>query len=82
MATQTHSRVHRIHTIPESASTANGSFLTKIAGSHLIPLCVIKCVSIQNITSRIAYERPEDPLQFMLDEIEKVRQGQKLDTLK
>lgn len=36
----------------------------------------------QNITSRIAYTRPEDPLQFMLDEIEKVRKGKKLDTLK
>lgn len=36
----------------------------------------------QNITSRIAYERPDDPLQFMLEEIEKVRKGQKLETLK
>ncbi|CAI8055515.1 Testis-specific expressed protein 55 [Geodia barretti] len=36
----------------------------------------------QNITSRIAYERPDDPLQFMLNEIEKVRKGQKLETLK
>lgn len=36
----------------------------------------------QNITSRIAYEKPDDPLQFMLDEIEKVRKGQKLDTLR
>ena len=37
---------------------------------------------LQNITSRIAYERPEDPLQFLLNEIEKVRKGQKLETLK
>lgn len=36
----------------------------------------------QTITSRIAYEKPDDPLQFMLDEIEKVRKGQKLDSLK
>ena len=38
--------------------------------------------TLQNITSRIAYEKPDDPLQFMLDEIEKVRKGQKLDVLK
>lgn len=36
----------------------------------------------QNITARIAFEKPEDPLQFMMDEIEKVRQGQKLEELK
>lgn len=36
----------------------------------------------QNLTSRLAYEKPADPLQFMLDEIEKIRKGQKLDDLK
>lgn len=35
----------------------------------------------QNIASQIAFHRPKDPLQFMLDEIEKVRSGQKLDEL-
>ncbi len=37
-----------------------------------------KIHSLQNLTSRIAYERPEDPLQFMLTEIEKVKKGEKL----
>ena len=39
-------------------------------------------VFLQNLTSRIAYERPEDPLQFMLTEIEKVKKGEKLEELK
>ena len=46
----------------------------------MIAACLVYI--LQNITSRIAYERPEDPLQFMLDEIERVRKGEKLDTLK
>lgn len=36
----------------------------------------------QNITTRIAYEKPSDPLQFMLDEIEKFRKGEVLKELK
>ncbi|XP_064402747.1 testis-specific expressed protein 55-like [Halichondria panicea] len=36
----------------------------------------------QNLTSRIAYERPEDPLEFMLTEIDKVKNGEKLPELK
>ena len=37
---------------------------------------------VQNLTSRIAYEKPADPLQFILDEMEKIKKGQKLDELK
>jgi hypothetical protein len=33
------------------------------------------------LTSRIAYERPENPLQFMLDEIGKVKRGETLEEL-
>jgi hypothetical protein len=33
------------------------------------------------LTSRIAFEKPEDPLQFMLNEIEKVHKGEKLKEL-
>ena len=36
----------------------------------------------QNITARITFEKPDDPLQFMLDEIEKVKKGEKLAELK
>lgn len=37
---------------------------------------------MQNLTSRIAFEKPEDPLQFMLNEIEKVQKGEKLKELR
>lgn len=33
------------------------------------------------MTSRIAFERPENPLQFMLDEIAKVQRGESLEDL-
>ena len=36
---------------------------------------------LQNLTSRIAFEKPEDPLQFMLNEIEKIQRGEKLKEL-
>jgi len=36
---------------------------------------------MQNIMARIAYYQPEDPLQFMLQEFEKVRQGKQLEEL-
>ena len=36
---------------------------------------------LQNLTSRIVFEKPEDPLQFMLNEIEKVQKGEKLKEL-
>ena len=39
-------------------------------------------IVLQNLTSRIAYEKPADPLQFILDEMEKIRKGHKLDELK
>jgi len=44
-------------------------------------LIIINIISQQNIASQIAFHRPKDPIQFMLDEIEKVRSGQKLDEL-
>ena len=37
---------------------------------------------LQNLTSRIVFEKPEDPLQFMLNEIEKVQKGEKLKELR
>lgn len=36
----------------------------------------------QNITARLAYEKPEDPIQFVLDEIEKIKRGDTLPELK
>ncbi len=53
---------------------------------HTTGNCPIKaCVSLlcaQNLTARMAYEKPADPLQFILDEIEKIRRGEKLEGLK
>ena len=37
---------------------------------------------MQNLTSRIAYKKPDDPLHFVLDEIEKMRRGEKVEELK
>lgn len=52
----------------------------QVSSMSLLMVHVILCFQ-QNIASQIAYHRPKDPLQFMLDEIEKVRSGQKLDEL-
>lgn len=45
-------------------------------------LALSACACVQNLTARMAYEKPADPLQFMLDEIEKIRRGEKLEQLK
>ena len=43
---------------------------------------ILRCTFfLQNLTSRIAFEKPEDPLQFMLNEIEKIQRGEKLKEL-
>lgn len=53
--------------------------------AHALASTPVPCLSlslIQILTSRIAYERPENPLQFMLDEIAKVQKGEVLEELK
>jgi hypothetical protein len=36
----------------------------------------------QKITARLAYEKPDDPIQFLLDEIGKIKQGDSIQDLK
>lgn len=36
----------------------------------------------QNITARLAYEKPDDPIQYVLDAIAKVKSGENVEELK
>ncbi len=52
---------------------------TQLKRALMVNCCML--VISQNLTSRIAYEKPENPLQFMLDEIAKIQRGEVLKEL-